>query len=535
MALIVVASFVAALFAARIAGTDGPWLWNLDIPKIDYPLASFFHDALMHGHLPLWNDQLGLGYPLYAEGQIGAFYPPNWFIYLLPPLEALDVTRVLHLTLAGTGAGLIALRLGGGRYGAILAAAAVVLSGGIVSKLEWTNFLVAYGWLPWVLLPLMRRNGPTRAGLVAAGTLWGIQALAGHPNLWLFTGIAAVTLMLATTPRLITLARVAGFGLLGGAIGSMQLLPTLLLTPLSVRSTGLSANDLFASSSTPLDFLSFGFANVFVQSSNGSWNLGSTWYPNGPFALLETTAYVGLPILVLAALAVTVRRVRPFVAVGVVMAAIPIVAAFRPWFWSEVPILDALRSPVRTYVVVDMVIALLAAVGLARIGRQRGAWFRIASILAVMLGGYALVALLAQQGSLADLLRPFSIFSSPVEFGGSGPPRDDQPDSACPGGVARPGGRRSCRACPAHRSLLGPMAGDRRARPGNRAAGRIHSAGRTRPAHTPPSSRTSHRSPRLSCQPTHIGCSPSIGPAGTRACPISWRPRASRISRCSAR
>jgi Gpi18-like mannosyltransferase len=415
VALLVIASFVAALVAARIAGTDGPWLWNLDMPKIDYPLASFFHDALMHGHLPLWNDQLGLGYPLYAEGQIGAFYPPNWFIYLLPPLEALDVTRVLHLTLAGTGAGLIALRLGSGRYGAILAAVAVVLSGGIVSKLEWTNFLVAYGWLPWVLLPLTRRNGPTRAGLVAAGTMWGIQALAGHPNLWLFTGIAAVTLMLATHPHWITLARVAGFGLLGGAIGAVQLLSTLMLTPLSVRVTGLNANDLFASSSTPLDPLSFAFANVFVQSSNGSWNLASTWYPNGPFALLETTAYVGLPILVLAAIAVTVRRARPFVAVGAVMAAIPIVAAFRPWFWSEVPILDALRSPVRTYVVVDVVIALLAAVGLARMGRQKGARLRIAVILAAMLGGYAFVVLLAERGSLADFIRPFSIFSSPID------------------------------------------------------------------------------------------------------------------------
>jgi hypothetical protein len=415
VALFAIASFVAALVAARIAGTDGPWLWNLDMPKIDYPLASFFHDALTHGHLPLWNDQLGLGFPLYAEGQIAAFYPPNWLIYLLPPLDALDVTRVLHLTLAGTGAGLIALRLGAGRYGAVLAALAVVLSGGIVSKLEWTNFVVAYGWLPWILLPLMRRNGPTRAGLVAAGTMWGIQALAGFPNVWLFSGIAAVTLMLATHPRLVTLARVAGFGLLGGAIGSLQLLPTLLLTPLSVRSMGLSTNDLFSSSSNPLDILSFAFANVFVQSSNGSWNLASTWYPNGPFALLETTAYVGLPILVLAAIAVTVRRARPFVVMGVVMAAIPIVAAFRPWFWSEVPILDALRSPVRTYVVVDLVIALLAAVGVARMGRQKGAWLRIAVILGLMLGGYALVVLLAEQGGLADVLRPFSIFSSPID------------------------------------------------------------------------------------------------------------------------
>ena len=56
----------------------GMTLWNLDLPKIDSPLAVFFHEALAAGRLPLWNDRLGLGFPLYAEGQIGAFYPPNW-------------------------------------------------------------------------------------------------------------------------------------------------------------------------------------------------------------------------------------------------------------------------------------------------------------------------------------------------------------------------------------------------------------------------------------------------------------------------
>src|SRR5207344_1516223 len=99
-----------AIVTARVGIPGGPWLWNLDLPKIDYPLASFFHDALAAGRLPLWNDQLGLGYPLYAEGQIGAFYPPNWLIFQLPPLIALDVSRVLHLTLAGLGTGLITLR-----------------------------------------------------------------------------------------------------------------------------------------------------------------------------------------------------------------------------------------------------------------------------------------------------------------------------------------------------------------------------------------------------------------------------------------
>jgi hypothetical protein len=152
--LLVAISLVAAALAARVSfGLDG-WFWNLDVPKIDYPLASFFHEALARGELPLWNDRLGLGFPLYAEGQIGAFYPPNWLIFQFDPLAAMDLTRLLHLTLAGVGAGLLALRVSGSRQGALLAAVIAVLGGAVVSKVEWWNLVAAYAWLPWVLLPL---------------------------------------------------------------------------------------------------------------------------------------------------------------------------------------------------------------------------------------------------------------------------------------------------------------------------------------------------------------------------------------------
>src|SRR5438093_11672863 len=145
---VALAALLAALLAARIHLPDGRWLWNLDLPKFDYPLAVLFHNALVAGRLPLWDDRLGLGFPLYAEGQIGAFYPPNWLIFLLPPLAALDLTRVVHLGLAGTGAGMLALRLTGSRAGSLVAALCAVLGGAIATKLEWHNLVAAYGWMP---------------------------------------------------------------------------------------------------------------------------------------------------------------------------------------------------------------------------------------------------------------------------------------------------------------------------------------------------------------------------------------------------
>ena len=388
-------SFVAAILVARIHGPAGPWLWNLDLPKIDFPLASFFHDALREGRLPLWNDDLGLGYPLYAEGQIGAFYPPNWLLFQFPPLVALDLSRVLHLTIAGTGAGTLVLVLAGSRSGAVLAALVAVFGGAIAAKLEWHNLVAAYAYLPWVLVPLVRRPHPTRGGLVAAGLLLGVQAWTGHPNTWLLTALAAGVVMLATAPRVATLGRIVGLGLLAGAVGAVQLLPTAILTTLSVRSEALSATDLFASASTPFDILSFGFQNAFVRSTEGAWRTSTTWYPDGPFALFEASAYVGLAVLALAAVAVRTRRARPFVVLAIVCLAIPIIAAFRPEVWTQIPILNGLRSPTRAYIVVTLALGVLAGIGVGRLGRSRDAVRRATIAVVVPIAAYAVTTVLA--------------------------------------------------------------------------------------------------------------------------------------------
>jgi hypothetical protein len=366
IALVVVA-LVAAVWAARILETPGRWLWNLDMPKIDFPLAVFASEALANGHLPLWSERLGLGYPLYAEGQVAAFYPPSWLVFRLTPITALDVYRVLHLAFAGLGAGLLVLRLRGSRPGAVIAVLVAVLGGGIVAKLEWHNLVAAYAWIPWILLPLVRRPRPSRTGIVASGILFGIQALAGHPNTWLLTGVTLAVVLLAGRDGPVAGARRAiGIGLLGAAIGAVQLVPTALLTTLSVRSSALSPNDLFASASTPFDLLAFAFQGAFAQVRNGSWDIFTNWYPDGTFALFEAAAYVGLPALGLAAGATRLRRSRPFVIAVIVLVAIPVVEAFRPEILLSVPLLNGLRSPVRAYLPAMLLLGVLAGTAAGR-------------------------------------------------------------------------------------------------------------------------------------------------------------------------
>jgi len=393
-----VASALAALVADRFGGPDGPWLWNYDMPPAYFPFASFFHDALTLGHLPLWTDSVYFGLPLYAEGQSGVFYPPNWLIYQLPPLQALDVARILHLTLAGVGAGFIVLRLAGSRTGALAAALIVVLCGGISAKLGWTNVVATYAWMPWILVPLLRQRPRTPArGIVLAGSLWGLQALAGYPPYWVLTGVLAAVLLLWQQPNLIGLRRTVVFGFIGVTIGAVQLIPTALLTTLSPHAHGLDAGSLFEFSATPFDFLGLAFANALVPAASPAWDITQSWYPGGMWAFVEAYTYIGLPALGLAAAGLTVRRARPLAILALVAIAIPVIGVLQPSVWTIIPGLNGLRHPVRAYLVLDLALAVAAGFGVARLGARRG--FRTALIvIGLALAGYFLVLGLAVMG-----------------------------------------------------------------------------------------------------------------------------------------
>ena len=388
--LLVVVSLAAAVLAVRLP-VDG-FLWYFDVTKVSFPNASFFHEAVASGSLPLWVDRLGLGFPLYAEGQVGALYPPNVLLHLLPPHWAMEASRVVHLSLAGVGAGLIALRLTGVPRAAFVAAAATVLGGGIVGKLEWTNVVVAYGWLPWVLLPLVRRPSPTRLGVVAAGGAWGIQALAGHPNTWVMTGISAAVLLLSIAPRPATIGRLIALGAAAVAIGAVQLLPTLQLWSLSARTDGLPDWDLFSNSATIFDVLIPGFANAFMPVGPREWDFATQWYPGGLWGVHESSAYLGLPMLGLAAIGITTRRARPFAAVAIVLIGIAVLGAFRPTPWLEMPILNGLRHPTRAYLFAAFALGIIAGIGAARLGRGELPWRSAATVVGGSMLAYALAA-----------------------------------------------------------------------------------------------------------------------------------------------
>ena len=108
-------------------------------------------------------------------------------------------------------------------------------------------------------------------------------------------------------------------------------------------------------------------------------------------------------------------------------------AAFQPDPWRSIPILNGLRSPVRSYIVVSVLIGVLAGIGIgrlgtwgaarprggpwARLGAPSGALRRAAIALALVLGSYGATALLvrAAPGAFGQVLLATSSFLGPSD------------------------------------------------------------------------------------------------------------------------
>lgn len=154
----------ASLFAGMIllAAIGLTWIfWNGlwtgggliggDLYTYFFPQKTFFSDRLHAGEFPLWNSNIGHGFPLVAESQTGAFYPFNYFAYrFLPVNSAYNFVQILHYILAFVFTGLYVKRLGYSLIAALFAGL-VYTYGWFPSRicLEWA--IIGGAWLPLTL------------------------------------------------------------------------------------------------------------------------------------------------------------------------------------------------------------------------------------------------------------------------------------------------------------------------------------------------------------------------------------------------
>lgn len=396
--------FVLALFS-RLLFTDRV-LASGDILHYFYPYRDYAAAALRAGRIPLWNPYIFSGVPFLANPQAAVLYPLHW------PLSWLSVTKqiyaggALHAWILGLGGYALLRRWGYGLVAGLMAGLVLAGSGFYGGLLGHINQMNAAAWLPWLVLVVETTDVPTTKSVDVAGgwprlflatalfaLLVALTLLAGHTqtayiNLfgvgvwvlvrgmplgqWLSSGQWLARDALATIGRAVwpSLRRTLPVYFLGVALAVLlaaaQLLPTLALSGLGLRSGGLSYGEASSFSLKPLHL------HWTLLPSYGLVDLGVVFNTSG---YTEFVAYVGLTGLALAALALWRPRRRWDRAwtFGLLFAGLGIFLALGRWnpfyflLYKLVPGFDLFRAPARWMMLYTLGMAVLAGIGADRL------------------------------------------------------------------------------------------------------------------------------------------------------------------------
>lgn len=363
------------------------WFWPVtlfgklptggDISSLHLPLLTHYQHALEDGRVPLWNEQLGFGTPVLAEGQVGVLSPVNQVLYRFFTVHnAFTVGLLFHFVLAAWFTYLCARGFELSRPAAVLAGIVFIGQGFFVGRLTQQWSYTTGCWLPLAVLCafewLSEKGWRWLLGLVL---VLAVQLLAGHFQIAFYTQVVVVALplvvLLSTTQGrakivfkgvLLWLAPVAA-----AALAAAQLIPTAeLVTQADPRSGGF---DFLASFAMPPLHLVNYLAPTLLQQ-HPLWE-PIAWIPHRTIGG-ECLTYVGLLPLGLAIWSIRFGQTDRNVRIWSILLCASIALSLGPSLPGfsllvKLPGFGWFSAPSRWSIVSGLFLALLAGRGLERI------------------------------------------------------------------------------------------------------------------------------------------------------------------------
>ncbi len=339
---------------------------------------------LASGNFPfglLWDPLLNGSQPLLANPNRFLLYPSRLLYLILSPATALNWEITLHLVLGGSGTIVLARRLGLSGAATGVAGVSYALGGLSISLTNHLGRLLAYHWLPWIVLAThlafhRGKPGPHRLGLMLPVCL-ALQWLTGAAELAAMGGALVLVWSLASGDgrrgrgSIITLALIAVIA--GVALAAIQVLPSAEMVFRSERGLGTPAEMSLTWSMHPLRVFEFvvpGFLGPVDVADPSSQYWGARLVDFGfPYLL---SLYFGAATLLLALFGFAGSAHHPqwrrwrwsllgLAALGAVAFGryLPLVGEFLP----SIPGLDLLRFPVKALLLTGLPVALLAGRG----------------------------------------------------------------------------------------------------------------------------------------------------------------------------
>ncbi len=382
-----------------------------DIENYHWPAMLHIARELREGSLSLWTPTMYAGYPFFADGTSGMLYPVYWLSVVLPAESVIMCLLALSMALSGLSLYAFARSLGLGPTAALLAGLTYAFCGYSVG--HWIHFAIwpASFTLPLALLSVEKACRATGRGavrwLLLAGLVQSPQWLAGHAQANVIAATALLSygaFRLLTLERPLPLPRRLSYLLLGAvlveAIGvglaGVQFVPTAEMAALTPRGGGVSYEFASSHSLPPHNLLTAFWPLLFKSPDGFDWGLTLRW---------EAAFYVGLLPLLLAALALCIRRDR-YVAFWALLGLLGLWIAMGRyaspnlhWLLYQLPWFAVFRVPARFLLWTDLALALLAGYGLEALVRSQPGQSRARALyLAAALAGLLAVAGLAIGG-----------------------------------------------------------------------------------------------------------------------------------------
>lgn len=325
-----------------------------DAATSHWPAAYRLREAvLQEGTFPYWQDTILAGSPFAANPLNKTAYPLQWLALLLPPAPFLNVMTVLHLFLAGWGMYRWMRALDLPEYAALLSAVAYAFAPKLLAHLGagHVDVLYALAWWPFLMASvyILSREGlsDTPVKRVLEVAIVAALLFLADVRLSLFAFALAGAYAVVQSQRLVNLRPFLM------VVPLLVLLTSWLVLPLLLWQPYLSRSDMTAADAGLFSIEAGQFVGLLLPTHGGN---------------PETILYLGLPVLLLALIAVFAQpRQHLFWMVAIIVGILYAMGLNSP-FWTTLvnifPILLWFRVPARAWFVVMLAMSVLAGYGL---------------------------------------------------------------------------------------------------------------------------------------------------------------------------
>ncbi|MEW6553328.1 MAG: glycosyltransferase [Actinomycetota bacterium] len=399
--LLVITLVIAIFFRSMLTLGKVPYI--SDIKTYYYPAWTYFSQAFRAGWPSWWNPGMYCGFPLFADSEMGLFYPLNLLLFQLPATAGFNYSIILHYLLGGCFTFAYCRRIRLSRPASLFVSIPFVLGGFFLAHIVHPNAVATAAWMPIFLYCLEGALEDRKLSLfVAAGGVLGLQCLSGFfmlPLMELMLGFFYVIFHPShrgeDRGRLVLrslggLALAAGLGM---GLGMIQNLPAFDLVQNSYRAGGLNDQVANIGSLPPAQLTGMAFPRLFGMGlAQGSYL--------GAWTFEETYSYIGiLPLLFAPAALYRPRRWHAvfFFWIGVVSLLLSL--GNRGLLWPLLrmfPGFNVLKGSSRFILTMNLAVLILGGIGfdrwregrLSRPTRSRLArfWVVVTAVVAGLIG-----------------------------------------------------------------------------------------------------------------------------------------------------